>query len=103
MYSYDIPLITRSSLVHHQGRLGAKTRGGSTPDFESDKIYSPTKLYIFSSAYVFLLDFLSAFLSIGLPVFRLVLSFHFLSIFLFPIFFSDLFALTVLVRRTHLR
>ena len=62
-------------------------RGGSTPDFESDKIYSPTKLSIFLSAFVFLLDFLtafpSAFLSIDLPpaflpALRLVLSFHFI-------------------------
>ena len=27
-----------------QGRLGAKTRGGSTPNFESDENESPTEL-----------------------------------------------------------
>ena len=30
--------------VNDQGCLGAKTRGGSTPDFESDENESPTKL-----------------------------------------------------------
>ena len=29
----------------HQGRLGAKTRVGSTPDFQSNENESPTKLF----------------------------------------------------------
>ena len=36
--------LIRHAMGNSQGRTGAKTRGGSPPDSESDEIYSPTKL-----------------------------------------------------------
>ena len=90
----------RYHITSEQGHQGAETRGKSTPDLESDEIYSLTKLSIFLSAFVFLLDFVSAypsaFLSTGLPPFlaalRLVLSLHFISFFLFSLLFFFFFS-----------
>ena len=87
MVPYYLPIY-----VYVQGRLGAKTRGGSTPDFESDKNESPTKILWLP---FFLLLFmpvcqsfcLSTCLFAFLPALRLVLFSHFLSFPPFPFFF----------------
>ena len=52
-----------------QGRLGAKMRGGSTPDFESDKIYSPTKhlVFWFESFFIYLSVYFSVYFCVCLP------------------------------------
>ena len=74
-----------------QGRPGAETRGWSTPNFESVKIYSPTKDFVYGFASlpndlsVYLsVYFLSACLLVFLPVFlpfylSYLYSLHFLS------------------------
>ena len=82
---------TNREMHGRQGRLGANTRGGSKPDFESKEIYCPTKLSIFLSSYWTFCLPLHLPLSTGLPAFRLSCLSNFFLFSLFPIFFLFFF------------
>ena len=93
-YHFSQQFLCYCFIYYQQGRPGAKTREGSTPDFESDEIDSPTKLLCISMPPFCLLVFFSVCLSFCLSTcLQLVLSTYFISFSPFPLspsFFLEL-------------